>query len=253
MYYSCSIIKKITTVFAVAASVVFLSSCSESNVKRPALPECTSMGAVEPFTGYSGSEKTKIDSGFTLKYSDYNYAESDLSQSGILVGRCIRILSYAKSDAGTLQLAVKNESDEDIKYAVLTCTANGEQRSFKISVLPKYAECILTEDNGAVFDENQSCYDFELKDKIVFDEKMSVYPDVFSLRAMDGVISVKNISDKPVSNVYVYYKTEENGVFVGNETYRVKFSNFTPGEEKELNAEHYKAYTGKIVFIEYDN
>ena len=228
-----------------------MSSCSKDSENRESVPEMTSMTYIEPYSADDSVQNIKVNENFTFKYSDYNYAESPSSQNGILVDRSIRILSYGKSDSGSVQLVVRNDDDRDIKYAVLKCGSDSGDLSFKITSMPSGSVCVLTEDNGAQFDENVSCYGFELSDTVYFDNKMSAHSDVLFLRGKDGVISVKNISEHDVSGVYVYYKNEENGVLIGNETYRVSFGSVASGEEKELSAEHYKAYISRILFTEY--
>lgn len=228
-----------------------LTSCSKNIAKRESVPEMTSMTDIEPYSIDSDFQRIKINEDFTFKYSDYNFAESPSSQNGILVDRCIRILSYGKSDSDTVQIVVQNEGGSDIKYAVLKCGSDSGDLSFKITSMPSGSVCVLTEDNGAEFDENESYYGFELSDTVFFDNKMSANSDVLFLRGKDGVISVKNISEHDVSDVYVYYKNEENGVLIGSETYRVSFGSLAQGEEKELSAEHYKAYISRILFTEY--
>lgn len=238
----------ILSVFALAG---LLQSCSKDTKERESVPEMTSMTDIEPYSADNNFQNIKVNENFTFKYSDYNFAESPSSQNGILVDRCIRILSYGKSDSDAVQLVIKNEGDSDIKYAVLKCGSDSGDLSFKITSMPSGSVCVLTEDNGAKFAENVSCYGFELSDTVYFDNKMSAHSDVLFLRGKDGVISVKNISDHDVSDVYVYYKNEENGVLIGNETYRVSFGSVASGEEKELTAEHYKAYISRILFTEY--
>lgn len=238
----------ILSAFALAG---LLQSCSKDTKEREPVPEMTSMTDIEPYSADGSFRNIKINEDFTFKYSDYNYAESPSSQNGILVGRCIRILSYGKSDSGAVQLVVQNEGDSDIKYSVLKCGSDSGDLSFKITSMPSGCVCVLTEDNGAEFDENASYYGFELSDTVYFDNKMSAHSDVLLLRGKDGVISVKNTSERDVSDVYVYYKNEENGVLIGNETYRVSFGSIASGEEKELSAEHYKAYTSRVLFTEY--
>lgn len=238
----------ILSAFALA---VLFQSCSKDTKERESVPEMTSMTDIEPYSADDSFRNIKINEEFTFRYSDYNFAESPSSQNGILVDRCIRVLSYGKSDTGSVQLVVQNEDDRDIKYAVLKCSSDSGDLSFKITSMPSGSVCVLTEDNGAEFDENGSYYGFELSDTVYFDNKMSAHSDVLLLRGKDGVISVKNISEHEVSDVYVYYKNEENGVLIGNETYRVSFGSLAPNEEKELSAEHYKTYMSRILFTEY--
>ncbi len=244
---------KISAAACILISAAVFSSCSEGEAQRAEAPEMTSLTAVEPYSFSNSAENIKINSDFTFKYSDYNYEKSDSSQTGVLVDRIVRIISYGKSDSGVIKLVVKNEGENDIKYAVLKCTAAGKKLTFKITTLPSGSVCVLDEDNNAEFNADESVYGFELSDVIYFDGELSIYPDVFYIRAMDGVISVKNISENDVDNVYIYYKNEENGVFVGNETYRVSFGSLKKGEEKELSAEHFKSYISKILFAEYGN
>lgn len=242
-----------SAVLMLLAFACVLCSCSKGAGERPSVPENTSLadisgGINELSTGvlFEGSE-------IKFTYSDFNSASSESSQTGVLVDRCVRIQSFGKSDGGVIQLAVRNESKADIKYASLKCVAGGGELSFKITTLLAGMTCILSEDNGALFDENETYYGFELSDRVDFDTKPSIYPDMFTIFGCDNTIAVKNISDKKADNIYVYYKNAENGALIGNETYRVSIGSLAPGEEKQVVAEYFKAYTGRVLFIEYGN
>lgn len=233
------------------AAVCMLCACSKGGNERPAVPENTSLTDISGGINELSTGELYGNGKLEFTYSDYNYAESPSSQTGVLVGRCVRIKSFGKSDSGVVQLVVRNESDSDIKYALLKCTAGGQELSFKITSLLSGMTCVLSEDNGIMFDEKEAYYGFELNDRVDFDASPTLYPDKFTVYGCDNTIAVKNISDKRADNIYVYYKNAENGALIGNETYRVSIGSLAAGEEKQVSAEYFKAYTGRVLFIEY--
>lgn len=240
-------------VFMLLSLVCALCSCSKGERERPSVPENTSLTDISGGVNELSTGELFRDSEIKFTYSDFNSASSPSSQTGVLVDQSVRIQSFGKSDSGVIQLAVRNESKADIKYASLKCTAGSKELSFKITTLLSGMTCILSEDNGALFDENETYYDFELSDRVDFDTKPSLCSDMFTVYGCDNTIAVKNISDKKADNIYVYYKNAENGALIGNETYRVNIGSLAPGEEKQVSAEYFKAYTGRVLFIEYGN
>lgn len=83
----------------------------------------------------------------------------------------------------------------------------------------------------------------------LFYEDPSVHLDKFEITYADSVINVKNITDKPIDNVYVYYKSVEDDIFFGGITYRVKVGTVPPDQIVQVMANNFKADTSKIVFV----
>jgi len=244
-------IRGLACAFFAVAGVLSFSACSVKSDKRPDVPEITSLsdisGGVNELSTDDSVKYDKTD----FVYYDFNCVSSPKSQNDVLVDRSIRIKAFGKSDGGVIQIAVRNEGGTDIKYAELKCSAGEKELSFKITSLLSGMSCILIEDSGAQFDEEQSYYGFELENRVDFDSHPSVHTDIFTIYGRDNEISVKNISDKTVSDVYVYYKNAENGVLVGDKTYRVSIGELLAGEEKQVSAQYFKAYSGRVLYIEY--
>ena len=84
-----------------------------------------------------------------------------------------------------------------------------------------------------------------------FTEPPSVYPDKFSISYLDFFLNVRNLTEKPIGNVSVYYKnTDENGFF-GGITYRSFFGVVEGGQTLQNRVENLRKDSSVIVFVTY--
>ena len=68
----------------------------------------------------------------------------------------------------------------------------------------------------------------------------------------DKLISVKNISGENINgDIFVYYKSIENGIFSEGTTYRVRINGLGSNQKTQVDAEHFKASGSKVMFVTY--
>lgn len=66
----------------------------------------------------------------------------------------------------------------------------------------------------------------------------------------DKKIKIKNISDKDLGTVYVYYKNIQNGgAYLGGITYRAKFENMKAGATVEAETSHFYKNGSQILMV----
>ena len=91
----------------------------------------------------------------------------------------------------------------------------------------------------------------EILTEVPFETAPSVHLDALSISYADGYINVKNLTDNKISDVFVYYKLEEDGRFLGGITYRTRFDEIQPGETAQMNAQTIRKDGSVVVFSTY--
>ncbi len=181
----------------------------------------------------------------------FEVKESPKSQIGLVVDSWLKIVSLGERD-GRLCAFVRNVSDTDIQYAVLTVVCDGEALSFTMSTITAGSSAVLICDTDAQFSSSAQYYSWKITDKVVFTEELSLHADIFEIGGNDGVITVKNISGKAIDGViYIYYKTVENGVFTEGTTYRIGINGLGVNAQTEIQADNYKKDSSKVLFVTY--
>lgn len=181
------------------------------------------------------------------------YEEKDAknSQVGIIVDSWLKVISLGETN-GKLSVLVRNIADFDVQYAVLSVVCEDKTLTFSMSTITAGSNAILVCDTNEKFKEDTPYYSWGITDKVVFTEKMSLYPDVFEIDGTDGFISVKNISNKKIKgNIYVYFKTVVDGVYAEGTTYRVCIDGLDKGEKIQISADHFKKDSSKVMFVTY--
>ena len=173
------------------------------------------------------------------------------SQIGIIVDSWLKIISIGEKD-GVLSVFVRNTSDKDIQYALLTVSVSGEKAEFPITTLTAGASATLRCQNGLTYNDETSYYNWKISDKVVFNENLSCHPDAFEIDGVDGFISIKNVSGKDIEGkIYIYYKNVTDGVYDDGVTYRAYVDGLKKGEKTQIQTQHYLKDFSRIMFVEY--
>ncbi len=181
---------------------------------------------------------------------DYQEKEPTNSQVGVIVNSWLKIVSMGERN-GKLSVLVRNISEKDVQYAVLSVVCGDKTHYFTLSTLTAGSSAILTH-NDAEFDEKAQYHTWKINEEIIFSEPLSVYPEVFEISGADGCVSVKNISSKDIDgSIYVYYKNVEDGVFTEGTTYRILIEGLKKNEEVQMLSSHYKKDTSLVMFVTY--
>lgn len=192
------------------------------------------------------TEEVKVE-----QVSDFEAKESKDSQIGVTVDSCLKIISIGERD-GVLSVFVRNVSDEDIQYALLSVVTGDGRAEFPISTLTAGASATLRCNNGYIFDDDAIYYGWKVENKAIFKEELSCYPDVFEIDGVDGFISIKNISNKDIEGkIYIYYKNVTDGVYDDGVTYRAYVDGLKKGEKTQIKTQHYLKDSSRIVFVTY--
>ncbi|MBR5245930.1 MAG: hypothetical protein IKV25_01000 [Clostridia bacterium] len=184
--------------------------------------------------------------------ADFESKETEDSQVGLIVDSWLKIISIGESE-GILTVLVRNVADFDVQYAVLEVADGYNTAKFSITTLTAGATMVLKCENSVRFNENARYYGWEISEKAIFSETLLRHTDTFEIDGEDGEISIKNISNKNIKgDIYVYYKTVIDGVYVEGTTYRVRVDGLKKGEQTRVLSQHYKKETSRIMFVTYE-
>lgn len=153
-----------------------------------------------------------------------------------------------------LALVVRNTGEELLEYGLITAECDGEAVTFEFSGLPAACSVLVMEKNRTVYDGSAeiaelSCEQMAMPVDIVLD-----FENDFSLYPSDGVINLENISGSDFeSDISVYYKNFEYGLFLGGITYRARFSGgMEDGQMKQSVQPHYSLEKSAILYMSYE-
>ncbi len=220
--------------------------CSCNNEKGNGSDESTTNGHINEIGIPVTTEEIEPE-----KVENFEVKESTNSQIGLIVDSWLKVISLGERD-GKLCVFVRNISDVDVQYAILSVICEGETLSFPLTTLTAGSSAVLECDGSVSFSEESQYYSWKITDKILFTEELSLHADVFEIDGEDGFITVKNISNDPVEGtIFVYYKDVKDGIFVDGITYRIRINGLEKGAEIKVQADNYKKDISKVLFVTY--
>ena len=153
-----------------------------------------------------------------------------------------------------LTIVVKNISSDLVEYGLITADCGGETATFELSALPAGSYALVMEKNRLTYDNTMVlskpiCEQYAEPNNLItdFGNDFNVYPS-------DGVINIENISGRDIeSDVSLFYKNYEYGLFIGGITYRARFSGgIKAGEIAQCMQQHYSLEKSAIMYMSYE-
>ena len=144
-----------------------------------------------------------------------------------------------------------NNSDVSYQYLKFDLTTAKGVFSFTASTLPGGEQMTVLNERQAAFADAE-ILSHELITVIPFENMPSVHSDLFQITGTERILNVKNISDRPLRQVYVYYKNCDRNGFFGGITYRSLFGALESGQIVQNNQENYHPDSSVIVFVTYE-
>lgn len=188
--------------------------------------------------------------GISLPYS-IPYKNMEIVSIGEYNGKFIEDGSDDNKD-NVLAMVIKNTSDEVIDYGEIKIRIRGTNKTIKFIVtkLKPGASAVVMESTGEVEFNIQDKYIY-INSKVNTVENMPLMEDKVDITTNNKKITVKNLSDENLSEVYVYYKTVADGnCYLGGITYRAKFENIKKNKSVTSNTVHFSNTNCEIVKIE---
>ena len=146
---------------------------------------------------------------------------------------------------------LENRSDTHYQYLRFRLTTTDETYTFAATTLFAGAKMtVLCEDRLTY--KNKGVLSVELLSAAPFTQTPTVHLDEMKITYTEGFINVQNLTDAPLSNVYVYYKNTDDTGFFGGITYRVSFGEIPAGGTVQAGAANMHPDACKVVFSTYD-
>lgn len=186
----------------------------------------------------------------TLPYS-IPYKNMEIVSIGQYSGKFVEDGSDENKE-NVLAIIVKNTSEEVIDYGEINMKIIGKAKNikFKVTNLKPGACALVMESSGNIeFNPNDKYIYISSKNAMV--SNLSTMESQVDITTENEEITVKNLSDKNLNTVYVYYKTMSTGnCYIGGITYRTKFENIASGKSVTSKTLHFSSENSEILKVE---
>ena len=203
---------------------------------------------VEEISGFKENTNKKVG-GLKLPYNVEN-TSLVIENIGQYTGPFVEDGSDTPT-ANVLSILVKNNSEQVIQYAEIKVKINNKKTViFKVSNLKAKTSALVMESTGKVEYKEDDKYKVVDSLDATIDKMSMMDKQVAIVSSQDNKIKIKNISDKDLGTVYVYYKNIQNGgAYLGGITYRAKFENMKAGATVEAETSHFYKNGSEIVMV----
>ena len=146
-------------------------------------------------------------------------------------------------------IVLKNNSSRDLQYADVKLYKENEEFLFTASNIPSGDSVMLLEKNRKSAEKKITSAKSE--SVVFFNNNMSLQKSLFKIQELDGAVNLINISGKDISeDVYLYYKSGGDGLYMGGITYLAKvMGGIKKDEVKQLSTKHFATSSSEIVNI----
>ena len=152
--------------------------------------------------------------------------------------------------ANVCAVRLLNKSDVNYRYIRFSIRTAGGEYSFSASTLFSGASMTVLCENKAEYTDG-IVQSVRMTVSALFEDAPTVHLDEMQISYTDGFVNVKNLTDKTLHNVYVYYKDTDSFGYLGGITYRVPFGDIPAGETRQAGSSNMKRETCKVVFSTY--
>lgn len=149
-------------------------------------------------------------------------------------------------------VTVRNSAEKTVQYAHLTLTIGEGTYEFDVTTLPPNAEVQLLELSRQPAPESADGYSADVTMYTAFEIEPGMNADALEITTQDTAITIKNITDADMGQIYVYYKVAYGELYLGGITYRVGVGSLAAGESTTCYAGHYSTEYCKLMFATYE-
>lgn len=225
--------KKITACsLAALLLLVPVSACSSQRTETPEI-------SVTP--SFSAQELQPVGLGNGLELTALSAASGQYPEDG----------SDTPSDNLLCAMFTNNNADKTLQYAKISMILNGEEYTFDLTTVPpgKAVHAFALDMKQAP--ESIGSVSATADPLVFFPEEPSTEPDRLQVVFGEGTITVRNISEENIdSDIYIYFKSVADGVYLGGITYRVCVGTLSAGQEVTGHSSHAKS-NSELMFVTY--
>ncbi len=149
-------------------------------------------------------------------------------------------------------VTVRNNAEKTVQYAHLTLSIGEGTYEFDVTTLPPNAEVQLLELTRQPMPESTDGYTALVTMYAAFDAEPGMNADALEITTQDTAITIKNITDADMGQIYVYYKAAYGDLYLGGITYRVGVGSLAAGQSTTCYAGHYSTEYCKLMFATYE-
>lgn len=204
---------------------------------------------IEGYTPAKSNEEGLV-ANMTLPYSIPN-KNLDILSIGQYEGKFVEDGSDDKKD-NVLAIVVKNTSDKTISSGEIKLRKRGTSKSIKFifTNLKAGSSALVMESTGEVNFNGEDKYVY-ISSNVNTEDSTSLMEDKIEVTTKDKNITVKNLTNKNLNTVYVYYKIVTDGnCYLGGITYRAKFENVKGEKSVTADTLHFSNKNSEIIKIE---
>ena len=204
---------------------------------------------IEGYTPAKSNEEGLV-ANMTLPYSIPN-KNLDILSIGQYEGKFVEDGSDDKKD-NVLAIVVKNTSDKTISSGEIKLRKIGTSKSIKFifTNLKTGSSALVMESTGEVNFNGEDKYVY-ISSNVNTEDSTSLMEDKIEVTTKDKNITVKNLTNKNLNTVYVYYKIVTDGnCYLGGITYRAKFENVKGEKSVTADTLHFSNKNSEIIKIE---
>lgn len=204
---------------------------------------------IEGYTPAKSNEEGLV-ANMILPYSIPN-KNLEILSIGQYEGKFVEDGSDDKKD-NVLAIVVKNTSDKTISSGEIKLRKIGTSKSIKFifTNLKAGSSALVMESTGEVNFNGEDKYVY-ISSSVNTEESTSLMEDKIEVTTKDKNITVKNLTNKNLNTVYVYYKTvTEGNCYLGGITYRAKFENVKGEKSVTADTLHFSNTNSEIIKIE---
>ena len=204
---------------------------------------------IEGYTPAKSNDEGLV-ANMTLPYSIPN-KNLDILSIGQYEGKFVEDGSDDKKD-NVLAIVVKNTSDKTISSGEIKLRKIGTSKSIKFifTNLKAGSSALVMESTGEVNFNREDKYVY-ISSNVNTEDSTSLMEDKIEVTTKDKNITVKNLTNKNLNTVYVYYKIVTDGnCYLGGITYRAKFENVKGEKSVTADTLHFSNKNSEIIKIE---
>ena len=141
--------------------------------------------------------------------------------------------------SNVMMIILKNESETALQLARINLQFSDFTANFEVTNLPAGESVVLLEKNRHEYVE-ESYIRATAENVLFFSESMSLREDQVKLSGVNGAITVENLTDQVMGEIYIYYKNSATDLYYGGITYRAKVeAGLKPGKSTTVMTNHY--------------
>lgn len=149
-----------------------------------------------------------------------------------------------------LMIILKNESEQSLQLARISLQYADFTANFEVTNLPAGESAVLLEKERHEY-VSDNFLQARADNVVFFKEPMSLREDKLKISGGKGSITVENLTNETLGEIYIYYKNSSVDLFYGGITYRARVdAGLEPGKSETVMTNHYHSSASTIVDVQ---